>query len=443
MNDDKQKPAPAENDKQGAPQGGTTAAQGAEKGQTEKSKKADTSPPGVTPVAEKPSAKGGTGERTKKASGKDAGKAAGGSTAKTGSAQSPNKERGTRIALVAAVLALLLALASAAGLYLVQERAQREAASLADRLSQLADAVDSNEQRLDAVDDLQQKMADMRNQLAAAASERKALMEQQQALNTALQQMTARLGRTTLAWRLAEVEYLLTVANQRLTLAGDRDTALQALKTADDKLRSLGDPALVAVRQAIRDEITALEAVQLPDITGMALTLGSLAETVQKLPLLDTTPRRPSLPATKQDESQGDNRQLDLKDLPAVLWRDLRSLVVIRRVDQPVQPLLPPDEEWYLRQNLQLKLEQARLSLLRGDSALFHHQLQEAARWIRAYFAMDSAPVKALLETLDGLQKVELRPQLPTLDTSLRLLREQMQRLGTTLAPSGEGGTSP
>ena len=344
-----------------------------------------------------------------------------------------------RAGLIIAGLALLLVIAAGAGLLALYTQVQGLDAEVKGRLSTLADAVDSNDQRLSAVEGLQSALDSLRSEVADAAAARSSLAAEQQAINTAMEEMTARLGRTTLAWHLAEAEYLLAIANQRLTLARDRDTALAALETADSKLRVIGDPAFVPVRQAIRDEITALKAVAMPDITGMALSLGSLADAVKNLPLIDTTPRRMTQAEQPSGERHG-YRDLALKDLPAALWRDLRSLVVIRRVDQPVQPLLPPDEEWYLRQNLQLKLEQARLSLLRGETALFRHQLGEAESWLRAYFNPESAPVKAQLETLASLQQIDLRPALPTLGESLRLLREQMQRLGAEIAPAAAGG---
>ena len=251
--------------------------------------------------------------------------------------------------------------------------------------------------------------------------------------------MTAKLGRTTVAWRLAEIEYLLITANTRLSLERDRSTALVALQTADQKLRAIGEPALVPVRQSIAFEITALKAVQEADFTGMALTLGSLAKAVDDLPLLDTQPARASGPAV--ESSQADYPSLDWADIPSAMWNDIRGLVVVRRVDRPIEPLLPPAEEWYLRKNLQLKLEQARLSLLRHETALFQHQLDEAADWISAYFDVESSAVTSLLGTLQGLKVTELQPSLPDISASLRVLREHMKRLGEEVEAAQREGS--
>jgi len=95
-----------------------------------------------------------------------------------------------------------------------------------------------------------------------------------------------------------------------------------------------------------------------------------------------------------------------------------------------------------LRQILQLKLEQARLSLLRHETALFHQLLDEAAYWLTANFDAESAAVKGMLESLQNLQQADLQPSLPDISDSLRVLRQYMQSLGIEVeAAQREGDT--
>ena len=245
------------------------------------------------------------------------------------------------------------------------------------------------------------------------------------AIKASLEEINSKLGRNTMAWRLAEVEYLLSVANQRLILQRDSKTALAALHSADQQLRSLADPALVPVREAIASEVSALQAVSEPDVVGMVAILNSLTKAVETLPLLDTAPKRPSL-----EEGAGQKyRDLHWRDLPLAIWQDLKSLVRIRRVDQPAEPLLPPQEEVNLRQNLRLKLEQVKLSLLRGETPLYRQQLATAGEWLTAYFDREASAVQAMQQNLEQLGKVELRPELPDISLSLRLLREQLGKI--------------
>lgn len=369
-----------------------------------------------------------TQERAQKKPGASAAKKSRSSQAKSPATE---KKRGSAAGLFIAVLAVLLALAAVAGIYYLYKQEQVQNAVLADRFVALQSGIDSNQQKLtelSRLDTLKQEIDAVRAEIGNVTNVSQRIEAEQQALNTTLAAMTTKLGRTTVAWRLAEIEYLLIIANNRLRLEQDRNTALVALQTADQKLRAVGDPAFVPVRQSIASEVTGLKAVQAPDITGMALSLGSLARAVDELPLLDTQPVLASGPA--DESSKVEYQSLGWADIPAAMWNDIRSLVVVRRVDRPIEPLLPPAQEWYLRQNLQLKLEQARLALLRHETTLFRHQLDEAAEWISAYFDVESGAVASLLDDLEALKKKELQPTMPDISTSLRLLREQMKGLG-------------
>ncbi len=358
------------------------------------------------------------------------------------------EKKGSAASLWIGSLALLLAILAALGVYQLYLQGQQQSAALEERLGELQSSLDGNQakiaanlQRLTQLEALNQAVEAIRSEVDSAASVRQRIEAEQQALNTRMTEMAATLGRTTLAWRLAEVEYLLMVANTRLTLERDPHTALIALQTADQKLRAIGDPAFVPVRQAIADEVTALKAVAEPDITGMALSLASLAEAVDSLPLQNTQPARSAGPAVTS--SKEDYQSLDWSAIPGAVWRDLRDLVVVRRVDKPIEPLLPPSEEWYLRQNLKLKLEQARLSLLRFETSLYHQLLDEAGDWLKAYFNTESAAVKGMLESLQQLKQADLQPSLPDVSESLRILRKHMESLGVAVEPVQRGGDEP
>lgn len=349
-----------------------------------------------------------------------------------------------------AILALVLVVLTALGVYYLHLQSQQQSAALAERFGALQahtennrSSIDANQQQLtqlSQLETLKQEISAIRNEVDAATGMRQRIEAEQQALNTALTEMSVVLGRTTLAWRLAEIEYLLIVANTRLTLERDQRTALAVLQTVDQKLRAIGDPALVPVRQSIASEITALQAMVEPDITGMALTLASLVEGVESLPLQDAPFVRVAGSAVTNGEEK--SQSLDWADLPSAIWKDIRGLVVVRRADKPIEPLQAPTEAWYLRQILQLKLEQARLSLLRHETALFHQLLDEAAYWLTANFDAESAAVKGMLESLQNLQQADLQPSLPDISDSLRVLRQYMQSLGIEVeAAQREGDT--
>lgn len=282
---------------------------------------------------------------------------------------------------------------------------------------QLATAQAELNQRVEA----QAQTADsLQRKLAAEIDARESLAAEQIALNTAWENMSATLGRSTVAWRLAEVEYLLSIANHRLTLARDKATAVSIFASADQRIRAIGDPRLLPIRQHIADELSALRALEEPDIAGIVLTLGSLIEQAAKLPLIDTQ----RIAVATEDKSK--EALASWRELPRVIWEDIKSLVQVRRHQQPTEPLLPPLQAWYLTQNLQLKLEQARLAALQGDTALFRQHLGEAEHWIAEFFDKESTVVSAIRESLKALAAVELSPGLPDVSASLRSLREFM-----------------
>ncbi len=405
------------------------------------------SPSGSEKPLSKPEKAAGTSKAAKKPASGDE-KPPSSPTAKPAAVAGAEEKKASAAGLWIGSVALLLAILVGLGAYYLYLQGQQQSAVLEERLGELRASIDGNQskiaahqQQLAQLEALKQQIDAIRGEVDSAASVRQRIEAEQQAINTRMTEMVATLGRTTLAWRLAEVEYLLIVANSRLTLARDLRTALVALQTADQKLRAIGDPAFVPVRKAIADEITALKAVAEPDITGMALTLASLAGTVDSLPLQNTQPAHSSTPAVSNGKK--DYQSLDWSDIPGAVWRDLRNLVVVRRVDKPIEPLLPPSEAWYLRQNLKLKLEQARLSLLRHETALYHQLLNEADDWLKAYFNTESRAVKGMRESLQQLKQAELQPNLPDISESLRILRQHIESLGAAVEPAQREGGEP
>ncbi|MFV2055795.1 MAG: uroporphyrinogen-III C-methyltransferase, partial [Thiohalomonadales bacterium] len=224
-------------------------------------------------------------------------------------------------------------------------------------------------------------------------------------------------GRDPLKWRIAEIEYLLALANHRLILSQDYSTALTALQDADQRLRRIADPGLTAIRRVIASEVKSLESVQPPDIAGMALKLSALGEGISQLPLVN---RERLLTA----ETSGLGKEVDSwQEIPSAIWRDVKGLVTVRRNDMSIERILPPDELHYLSQNLGLKIEQARLALLRKDTELFRSNLKDTGLWVGRYFDQDTASVKNVVNTVNELLVVDLNPPMPDISASLRELR--------------------
>jgi uroporphyrin-3 C-methyltransferase len=219
------------------------------------------------------------------------------------------------------------------------------------------------------------------------------------------------------AWLLAEAEHYMRIANAQLGLAGDVGVAQTALGLADDALRELNDPRLTPVRKLLADEISSLKAVPRPDTEGIVLTLGSLADDLDTLRLKSTAPEefraapeKPAAPLTGFDRALAATRAA------------LASLVSVRRVDDPVSPLLSDAEQAVLIRSLDLELQLARLAIMRGDAGMYRRSVEAAGERLREHFDLSSPDVQAASESLTGLAAARLPEELPDISGSLDAL---------------------
>lgn len=225
------------------------------------------------------------------------------------------------------------------------------------------------------------------------------------------------------SWIKAEAATLLLAAGEELQMKGDPSLAVQALQQADGRLRLLQDPRLIAVRQEIARETAALRAVPQPDTAGMAVALASMAESTERLPLKRSAP---------DHYTPGGNVTADVLPPDAGLWAKFKAasarlfddMFTVRHHNVPVEPLLAPREEFFLRRNLELRLDAARAALLERQDQAFQDSVHAARGWLASYFDVQDASVKAALQSLDGMQTRSIAPPLPDLSTSLTLLRQ-------------------
>ncbi|MFN2308994.1 MAG: uroporphyrinogen-III C-methyltransferase [Gammaproteobacteria bacterium] len=347
------------------------------------------------------------------------------------------------LAIAALVIALVIALGTAVGGYFVWHEVQRQGAWQQQVLGQIDARSQTLDQRLQGFKDrLDDDLAASERSRRELEAQQARLVAAQAGLEDALALLRAQVGRSQHDWVLAEAQYLMIVASQRVQLQRDVATAIAALQAADQRLQSLADPGLTPVREQLAQELAALRAVALPDLAGIALTLDSLAGDLAGLPLRET---RVAVPAglTSPDAQVVEAPAADdWTRLPRQLWDALRRLVVVRYNDAPVGPLLAPEQQFFLHENLRLHLGTARLAALLGDSASYRASLNTAAAWLGAHFAEDAPRVVAARAELTRLAGLELRPALPDLSASLRLLRERA-RLAELGGPPAADGVTP
>jgi uroporphyrin-3 C-methyltransferase len=222
------------------------------------------------------------------------------------------------------------------------------------------------------------------------------------------------------AWLLAEAEYYMQIANAQLQLAGNPHLASLALSFADERLLQLADPALTDVRRVLSDELRAIEGMEKPDIEGVTLTLASLAGVVDSLPMRQEVETLDTSAGEVDPELSGMDRAL------ASLKRAVGDVVSVRRTDEAAAPLTAPDAVYFLRANLALQLQAARLALLRSEKEIFDASLDDASNWLNRYYDTDSAPVQSALETIAEIRDGTFSISPPDISESLRLLRQHV-----------------
>ncbi len=336
----------------------------------------------------------------------------------------PARSRSGIVALLLALIALLaIAGISAAG-YLFIQNFEHQRFALQTRLDSLNTTVSElgvdskgRGQWFDTMAERTRELERSQQELQRAQS---ADRNHQTRVDDALKTLADQVQGGQHAWQRAEIEHLLLVANTRLQLQQDVDGAHTALTLADERLVSLANPAYFKVREQITRELTRLDSVERPDVQALALKLSSLVDQVDALEI-------------QQTQRGAFSNELTLTTGPQEapwhqrLWVSLNeavgSLISVRRDVERREPLLPPDQGFYLKQNLRLQLESARLALLKQDSANFKAALRQADAWLQQYFNPEQASTKSARAAIADLQTQSIKPALPDISGSLNALR--------------------
>lgn len=296
-------------------------------------------------------------------------------------------------------------------------------AALASQQAALSSQNGQTEQQRALLDQTRQALLTQEQRLA---DERLRMQERENELRAAVADVHRRVGRSGTQWMVAEAEYLIRIANHRLTLARDVDTARAALGLADARLYETGDPGWGEVRVQLARDLTKLAGLALPDFEGLSARLDALIEQSATLKLSGSTAGvQPGHSAQTADTAP----ERSLSTLLGDLWQGLKSAVRIRRHDQPVQAMLPPEQQFFLYANLRLQLQAARLALSSERQALFVASLDHAIATLQSYFDTEAATTRSTVAALQDLRQRDIRPTLPDISRTLEMLKLRAQLL--------------
>jgi uroporphyrin-3 C-methyltransferase len=269
-------------------------------------------------------------------------------------------------------------------------------------------------QAQDALRDAQAKIALLEARLAESQSQQ-----------LALEALYQDLSRNRDEWQLAEIEQVLAIASQQLQLAGNVRAALLALQLAEARLGRADRPQFLPIRRALARDIERLKSLPAIDLPAMGNRLDGLVAAVDSLPL--AFDERTEKPAAKDAAPVSAERSF-LARLGSEVWSELKQLVVVRRMEKPEPPLLPPSQAYFLRENLRLRLLNGRLSLLARDEAGYRADLRAAQLWIERYFDPRSRQTAEALAQLKQLAAATVSFETPSISESLEAVRGYKSR---------------
>ena len=226
-------------------------------------------------------------------------------------------------------------------------------------------------------------------------------------------------------WTLSEIEQSVTLASQQLQLAGNVRGAILALQSAETRLTGESHPQFITLRKALTRDLERVRALPQVDLPGMSVKLESVISAVDALPLAvhgHLPENRESGSGPKPDQASMSSLSF-WKQLVAEFWGEFRSLIRIQRFDREEPALLAPGQEFFLRENLKLRLHSARLALLAHDQWAFRHELKQVRIWIERYFDGQDVAVRTCLDNLKQLSVAAISIELPSLNESLSAIK--------------------
>jgi uroporphyrin-III C-methyltransferase len=239
---------------------------------------------------------------------------------------------------------------------------------------------------------------------------------------------------------VVDIDSALRLAQQQAQLTGSVEPLLSALKTADQRLLRAAQPRLNAVRKALASDIDKIKAAAVTDIPSLLVKLDEIGRLVEDLPVLNTVTAvvrveksNASLNAvgvkstakvavSSQDADWQSGLQKFMQSNWQIVRAELVKLVRVSRIENPDAVLLSPEQTYFFRENLKLKILNARLGLLGRQIQSAKTDLAGVADDVRKYGDPTSKQSQLLQTALSQVQSQLGNASIPALDASLAAL---------------------
>ncbi|MCB3528549.1 MULTISPECIES: uroporphyrinogen-III C-methyltransferase [Klebsiella] len=330
------------------------------------------------------------------------------------------KNGGSKTSLALSAIAIAIALAAGIGLYgLTKTQAARQSEASAGLSSQIAALQKAQENQKSELEGIIKQQAD---QLTQAQRQQDALAKK---LEEVQEKVAVISGSDAKTWLLAQADFLVKLAGRKLWSDQDVTTAAALLKSADASLADMNDPSLISARRAITDDIASLSAVSQVDYDGIILKVNQLANQIDNLRLADNNDDDTPM------DSDSDELSSSISEWRVNLqksWQNfMDSFITVRRRDETAVPLLAPNQDVYLRENIRSRLLVAAQAVPRHQEETYKQALDNVSTWVRAYYDTEDATTKAFLEDVDKLSQQSITMNVPESLQSQALLEKLMQ----------------
>lgn len=348
------------------------------------------------------------------------------------------KKAGNKTSLALSAIAIAIAIAAGIGLYgLNKQQASRQNETTSELSSQVAALQKAQESQKSELEGIIKQQAD---QLNEAKRQQETLAKQ---LDEVQQKVAVISGSDAKTWLLAQADFLVKLAGRKLWSDQDVTTAAALLKSADASLADMNDPSLIGARRAITDDIATLSAVNQVDYDGMILKVNQLANQIDNLRLADNNDDDSPMDSDSDELSSSISEwRINLQKS----WQNfMDSFITVRRRDETAVPLLAPNQDIYLRENIRSRLLVAAQAVPRHQEETWKQSLDNVSTWVRAYYDTDDATTKAFLEEVDKLSQQSITMTVPETLQSQALLEKLMQtRVRNLMAqPAVSAGGAP
>ena len=341
------------------------------------------------------------------------------------------KNGNNKTSLALSAIAIAIALAAGVGLYgVVKKQATNQSATsdaLVNQITALQKAQETQKAELESV------IKQQSTQLAEANKKQEELTKQ---LGEVQEKVATISGTDAKTWLLSQADFLVKLAGRKLWSDQDVTTAAALLKSADASLADMNDPSLITARRAITEDIASLGAVSQVDYDGIILKVNQLSNQIDNLRLADNNDDDTPM------DSDGTELSSSLSEWRINLqksWQNfMDSFITIRRRDETAVPLLAPNQDIYLRENIRSRLLVAAQAVPRHQEETYKQALDNVSTWVRAYYDTSDATTTAFLDDVDKLSQQNITMNVPDQLESQPILEKLMQtRVRNLLAQPG------